>query len=95
MYFELCDFFQKRNVLVGNQVRFKLKKCERYKSLIAFIYFLYTLLALNYFIQTGHRDSSVLVNETGHGMAVVNFNGFSVVVYFIFDGVIAHADLKV
>ena len=50
--FAFC-FLLKRNVLGGNLVRFKYNKYERYKSLIASIYFLYTLPALFFYIQTG------------------------------------------
>ena len=38
---------------------------------------------VNFFTQTGDRHSLVFVSETGHGMAVVNFNGFSVAIYCI------------
>ena len=68
----------------GNWVRFKSKKGKRDKILIIFIYCLYTLLVLkNNFIQTCHRHSSVSSPETGHGTAIINFNGFSVAVYCI------------
>ena len=40
-------FSPKKKRLGGNQARFKYKKYKRYKSLIAFTNFLYTLLALN------------------------------------------------
>ena len=62
-------FLLKRNVLGGNQVRFKYKIYEIYKSLIAFIYFLYTLLAFKKFTLMGHRHSSVFVtgNWTRNG----------------------------
>ena len=59
-----------------------MKDKKKYDS---FIYFLYTLLALNLFFYPDKSQTffSVSSPETGHGMAVVNFNGFSVAVYCI------------
>ena len=61
----IVNFVVKRNVLGGNQVRCKYKKNERCKSLTAFIYFLYTFLALDFL----PRRSSVFVtgNWTRNG----------------------------
>ena len=75
-----------------NEVRFTSKKCKRDKSFISFIYFLYDLLALKMILS--RRVANTLrcsLPETGHGIAVVDYNGFSLAVYCIF--VISHKKL--
>ena len=62
---------------------------ETDKSFISFIYFLYALFALKIFLS--RRVANILrcsLPDTGHGMVVDNFNGFSLAVYCIF--VICH-----
>ena len=53
------------------------------KFLIAFIYFLYTFLALFLLPRRATDIIQCSSTETGHGMAVISFNGFSVAVYCI------------
>ena len=48
-------FFLKETFWEGNQVRIKYKKYERYKSSIASIYFVYTLLAFFFFYPDGSQ----------------------------------------
>ena len=65
-----------------NEVRFIFKKCNRNKSFISFILFFYALLALK--MIASRRVENCSLPDTGHGMAVVNLNGFSLAVYCIF-----------
>ena len=62
-----------------------LQKCKRDKSFISFIYLLYALIALKLILS--RRVANILrcsLPEAGHGMAVVNHNGFSLAVCCIF-----------
>ena len=60
------------------------KECKRDKSLIAYIYFLYILQALKIILPRRVSDIPQCSSpESGQGIAVVNFNGFSVAVYCI------------
>ena len=65
---------------------------KKRQSFISFIYFFYALPALKMILS--RRVANILrcsLPETGHGMAVVNFNGFSLAVYCVF--VICHKKL--
>ena len=84
--FEFFDFTRLKETFW----RFTSKKCKRDKSFISFIYFLIALLALKMILS--RRVTNILpcsLPETGHGMAVINFNEFSIAVNCIF--VICHS----
>ena len=60
-------------------MRFKSKKCKkRQKFDSLYLFSLHITFVKKISTQMCHRYSSVFLTQNGHGMNVVNFNGFSV-----------------
>ena len=80
--FFFFDFILLKKHFGGREVKFTPEKCKAsYPSFI----FLYALLALK--VVLSRRVANILhcsVPDTGHEMAVVNFNGLYLAVYCIF-----------
>ena len=71
-------------MLEGNQVIFRYKKICKIQKFDSLYLFSLHVTCDNYFLPRRVTDILKCSSpETGHGMAVVNFNGFSVAVYCI------------